>query len=208
MEVFTLNAQPRTSLGKSATKAIRNADRIPCVLYGGTEIQHFTLAPLEVRSIVYSPEFKVVEVNLDGQTHRCILKDVQFHPVTERILHMDFLRLIENHPVKIEVPVSFEGVAQGLKSGGKLLKKMRKVKIKALPHHLVDKMVLDTTNLGLGQSQRIKDLKPAEGVEVLNSANIPIATIEIPRALRGAGATAIATEEPPAEEAAAEPAAE
>ncbi|MBP7240212.1 MAG: 50S ribosomal protein L25 [Saprospiraceae bacterium] len=193
MEVMTLNASPRTALGKVSTKAIRKANRIPCVLYGGNELQHFTLAPLDLRSLVYSPEFKVVEINVDGNIHKCILKSVQYHPVTESIMHIDFLRLIDNHPIKIEVPISFEGIANGLKSGGKLIKKMRKVKIKTLPEHLVDKITLDITPMELGQSQRIKDLVLTEGIEVLNNENIPIATIDIPRALRGAAADDAAT---------------
>ena len=188
MEVLTLSATPRTDLGKTATRAVRNADRIPCVLYGGNEIQHFTLAPLDLRPLVYSPEFKVVEIQLNGTNHRCILKSVQFHPVTDKIMHIDFLRLMENHPVKIEVPIHFDGVAQGLKAGGKLIKRMRKVKVKTTPEHLIDRIVLDTTPMGLGQSQRIKDLQTAEGIEILNNSSIPIATIEIPRALRGAAA--------------------
>lgn len=188
MEVLTLNATPRTDLGKTATKAVRKEDRIPCVLYGGKEIQHFTLAPLDLRPLVYSPEFKVVEIQLAGQTHRCILKSVQFHPVNDKIMHIDFLRLMENHPVKIEVPISFDGVAQGLKAGGKLIKRMRKVKIKTTPEHLIDRIVLDTTPMGLGQSQRIRDLQVEDGIEILNNSSIPIATIEIPRALRGAAA--------------------
>jgi large subunit ribosomal protein L25 len=188
MEVMTLNASPRTGLGKAATKAIRKENRIPCVLYGGAEIQHFTLAPLELRPLIYSPEFKVVEINLDGQVHKCILKSVQFHPVTDSIMHIDFLRLIDDHPVKVEVPIAFDGVAQGIKAGGKLIKRMRKVQIKTIPQNLIDKVVLDTTPMALGQSQRIKDLMLGEGVEILNNENIPVATIDIPRALRGATA--------------------
>src|SRR4030095_15502889 len=163
---------------------VRRENRVPCVLYGGEEIQHFTLAPLDLRTLVYSPEFKIVEINLDGQVYKCILKHVQYHPVDERIMHIDFLRLIEDHPIKIEVPVSFQGLAVGLKSGGKLIKKMRSVKIKATPEHLIDKIVLDTTNMELGTSQRIKDLIVSDEVEILNSENIPVASIEIPRALR------------------------
>jgi len=188
MEVITLNGTARQNLGKTATKAVRNADLVPCVLYGGSEINHFTVEPLDLRPIIYTPEFKVIEIQLDGQTHRAILKDLQVHPVTERILHVDFLRLIDNHPVKVNVPVSFEGIAQGLKSGGKLIKKVRKVKIKALPNQLVDKVVLDTTEMGLGETQRIKDLRIPEGVEVLQNASIPLATIDVPRALRASAA--------------------
>lgn len=200
MEVFKLTAQPRTDLGKVATKAIRKEQRVPCVLYGGDEIQHFTLAPLDLRQLVYSPEFKVVEIDIDGTTHRCILKHVQYHPVDERILHMDFLRLIEDHPVKVNIPISFQGLAVGIKSGGKLIKKMRNVTIKTTPEHLIDKIILDTTPMTLGQSQRIKDLNEYEGVEILNNENIPIATIEIPRALRSAteDTTAAATTAAPA----------
>ena len=188
MEVMTLNASPRTGLGKAATKANRKENRIPCVLYGGSEIQHFTLAPLDLRPLIYSPEFKIVEINLEGQSHRCILKSAQFHPVTDSIMHIDFLRLIEDHPVKVEVPIAFDGVAQGIKAGGKLIKRMRKVQIKTVPKNLIDKVVLDTTPMALGQSQRIKDLMLGEGVQILNNENIPVATIDIPRALRGAAA--------------------
>lgn len=190
MEVFKLTAQPRNGLGKVATKAIRKEQRVPCVLYGGDEIQHFTLAPLDLRELVYSPEFKVVEIDIDGTSHRCILKHVQYHPVDERILHMDFLRLIEDHPIKVNIPISFQGLAVGIKSGGKLIKKMRNVTIKTTPDNLIDKIILDTTPMTLGQSQRIKDLNEYKGVEILNNENIPIATIEIPRALRST------TEEP------------
>lgn len=203
MEVLTLNAAPRTNLGKTATKAIRKDNRIPCVLYGGNEIQHFTLAPLDLRPLIYSPEFKIVEINLNGENHRCILKSAQFHPVTDNIMHIDFLRLIENHPVKVDVPISFEGIAQGLKAGGKLIKKMRKVTIKTIPQQLIDRAVLDTTTMGLGQSQRVKDLITGEGIQILNNENIPVATIDIPRALRGAGAEDAAGATPGAKTAAA-----
>lgn len=206
MEVFKLQAQPRKGLGKVATKAIRKENRVPCVLYGGTDIQHFTLAPLDLRTLVYSPEFKVVEVDLDGTLHKCILKDVQYHPVDERIMHIDFLRLEPEHPVKINIPISFQGVAVGIKSGGKLIKKMRNVTIKTTPEHLIDKIVLDTTPMELGQSQRIKDLTEYEGVEILNNENIPVATIEVPRALR-AGAEETAATPAAATPAAAAPAA-
>jgi|SRR5687767_186159 len=193
MEVFKLQAKPRTGLGKVSTKAVRKEKLVPCVLYGGEEIQHFTVAPLDLRTLVYSPKFQLVEVDLDGTLHRCILKHVQYHPVDERILHIDFLRLIEEHPVKVNIPISFEGVAVGIKSGGKLIKKMRNVTIKATPENLIDRIVLDTSPMTLGQSQRIKDLVEYEGVEVLNNENIPVATIDIPRALRSGTADEPAT---------------
>ena len=185
MEVLTLNATPRKNLGKAATKAVRNADLIPCVLYGGEENKHFTLVPLDLRPLIFTPEFKVVEINLEGETHRCIIKSAQFHPVTDQILHIDFLRLIDNHKVKVDIPISFEGIAVGIKEGGKLMKKMRKVSIKTVPENLIDKIVLDTTAMKLGESLRVKDLQVSEEIEILNNMNIPVASIEIPRALRG-----------------------
>lgn len=203
MEVLTLNATPRTDLGKTATKAVRKDNKIPCVLYGGKEIQHFTLAPLDLRPLIYSPDFKIVEIDLNGAKHKCILKSVQFHPVTDSIMHIDFLRLIDNHPVKVDVPISFEGIAQGLKAGGKLIKKMRKVTIKTTPQNLIDRVVLDTTPMGLGQSQRIKDLVSGNGVDILNNVNIPVATIDIPRALRGAATDDAAAGSTPAAKTAA-----
>ncbi len=188
MEVLTLNATPRKTLGKVSTKAVRKAELVPCVLYGGDNNLHFTVVPLDLRDLIYSPEFKVVEINLEGEKHRCIIKSAQFHPVTDKVLHIDFLRLIDNHTVKVDIPISFEGVAVGIKEGGKLMKKLRKVSIKTVPEKLIDKIVLNTTKMKLGESLRIKDLDLSDGVVVLNNGNIPIATIEIPRALRG-GAT-------------------
>jgi len=207
MEVMTLQAKPRKGLGKVATKAVRKENLIPCVLYGGDEIQHFTLAPLDLRTLVYSPEFKIVEINLDGTIHKCILKNVQYHPVDERILHIDFLRLIEEHPIKIDVPISFQGLAVGLKSGGKLIKRMRTVTVKTTPEYLIDKIVLDTTSMELGQSSRIKDLVLSEGIEILNNENIPVASIDIPRALRTGTEDTAAAAVTPVAGAAATPAA-
>jgi large subunit ribosomal protein L25 len=210
MEVMSLNATLRTTSGKTGAKATRKENRVPCVLYGGNEVQHFSLAPLDLRTLVYTPQFKIVEINLEGKAHRCILKNVQYHPVTDQIYHMDFLRLIEDHPIKIEIPVSFEGVAIGIKSGGKLIKKMRKVKIKTMPEHLIDKVVLDTTNMALGTTQRIKDLIISDKIEILNTEDIPGASIEIPRAVRtadevtpAAGAPAAAAATTPAAKGAA-----
>jgi len=203
MEVMSLNATPRTTSGKTGAKATRKENRVPCVLYGGDEVLHFSLAPLDLRTLVYTPQFKIVEINLDGKAHRCILKNVQYHPVTDQIYHMDFLRLIEDHPIKIEIPISFEGVAIGLKSGGKLIKKMRKVKIKTVPEHLIDKIVLDTTNMALGTTQRIKDLIISDKIEILNNENIPVASIDIPRALRTADEVTPAAGAPAAAAAAA-----
>lgn len=186
MQVITINGQIRKDLGKKGAKAVRDQEQIPCVLYGGDEVVHFSTTPADVRHLIYSADFKIAEVVVDGKPFKCILKDKQFHPVTDAILHLDFLRLVDNQPVKVEVPLRFKGTAAGVKAGGKLLQKLRTVKIKTIPQKLVDEINLDVSHLELGQSVRVRDIAAIEGVEILNSPSIPVATIEIPRALRSA----------------------
>ena len=188
MKVVSLNGEPRKELGKKGSKAIRNAGLIPSVLYGGDEPIHFSIGPKEVKNIIYTPEFKVADITIDGNTYRAILKDVQYHPVTDAIRHLDFLQLAEGKSVKLEVPVKFVGSAPGVKVGGKLQQALRRVKIKTTLENIVDQVTLDVSDLELGQAIRIKDIQPQEGVEILNSPGIPVATIETPRALKSATA--------------------
>lgn len=192
MQVVNIKGELRTALGKKGAKATRNQGLIPCVLYGGDEVVHFSTTYNEVRHLIYTPDFKVAEVEVDGKPFRCIVKDKQFHPVNEQILHLDFLRLAEGHPVKLEVPVRFKGVSPGVKSGGKLIQKVRSLKIKALPENIIDEVIVDISTLELGQSIRIRDIKLGDSVEVLNAPGIPVATIEVPRALRSAQQAAAA----------------
>ncbi len=194
MQVITIKGESRNELGKKGANSTRKQGLIPCVMYGLNEVIHFSTTPNEVRHLVYSPDFKIAQVEVDGKNFKCILKDKQFNPVTDSIMHLDFLMLVEGRPVKVEVPVRFKGTSPGVKSGGKLLQKVRKVKIKATPEQLVDELMVDISHLELGQSIRIRDVKAGEGVEVLNSPGTPIATVEIPRALRSAQQAAAAEE--------------
>jgi len=202
MITVAVNGTPRTGTGKKATKADRNSGVVPCVIYGGNEAKHFTTGVKAVRGLIYTADFKVAELNIDGSTHRAIVKNVQFHPVTEAIQHIDFLELVEGKPVKVELPVEFIGTSPGVKSGGKLLQNMRRVKVKALPEKLVDVLTLDISEMELGQSIRVRDIKPVEGIEVMVTGATPVAIVEIPRALRSA--TTAAEGEAGAEDAAAE----
>jgi large subunit ribosomal protein L25 len=190
MKTLAINAEKRAEIGKSAAKAVRVKGLVPCVMYSGTDSVSFAAHPKELRDIIYTPDFKIAEVNIDGTHSRCILKAVQFHPVTDAVIHVDFLKLTPGQAIKAEVPVRFSGTSQGVKEGGKLQQTLRKVKIKATPEALVDEITMDITPLKLGQSIRVRDILPIEGVEILNSPGIPVATIEIPRALRSAGAKA------------------
>ncbi len=205
MQTVTINGEVRKELGKKATTRARKEGKIPCVLYGKDEVVHFSTEFKDVKSLIYTPDFKLAEVKLGGETYRCILKDVQFHPVNDEILHIDFLKLIAGHPVKVEVPVRFTGTSPGVKAGGKLIRQVRRIKIKTVPEKLVDEMVLDISSLEMGQSIRVRDIQGLEGVEIINSPSIPVALVEVPRAMRSATSAkekeaAAATAAPVAEE--------
>lgn len=190
MEVVTVQGEVRDNLGKRSTKDVRIGGLVPGVIYGVGEAIHFTTVAKNVKDLIYSANFKLAEVEVGGKTYRCILKDMQFHPVTEQLLHLDFLQLEEGQSVRIEVPIRFVGVSPGVKSGGKLQQNLRRVKIKTTPEHLVDEMIADISKLKMGQSVRVKDLKEVKGVEVINSSGIPVATVVVPRAMRSAASGA------------------
>lgn len=190
MEIIAINGQPRTDLGKKGAKAVRNGELIPCVLYGAGVSEHFSTEVSSVRHLIYTPDFKVAEITVEGKKHRCIVKAVQYHPVSEKIMHIDFLSLVPGHPVKVEVPLRFTGSSIGVKGGGKLQQNVRRVKIKTMPEDLVSELKLDISNLDMGQSVRVRDIKAPQNVEILTAASTPVATIEIPRALRSAAAAA------------------
>jgi len=139
---------------------------------------------LDVRDLVYTHQFKTVELNLDGKETKAILKDVQFHPVTDSIIHLDFQELVPERKVKVSVPVSFTGSAPGVKDGGTMVALLRKISIKAAPQYLVDTIVGDISELKLGFSLAVKDLMIPEGIEVLENENTPVLFIETPRSLK------------------------
>lgn len=190
MENMVIPAQSRTVKGTKGAADVRREGRIPAVIYGEGEPQTISVTLHDVRHAIYTPEFHVVDVDVDGSKVRCILKDVQYHPVTDDVIHIDFLQLVPGRKVKVEVPVRFAGQSAGLKAGGKLMQKVRKIKIKAAPEDLVNELVLDVTDLTLGQSVRVRDIKVGEGVEILNSPGIPVASVEVPRALKSLEAEA------------------
>ena len=209
METVAISGNPRTDLGKKANKAIRKEGLVPCVIYGGDNVVHFTSTSKSFKSLIYTPEFKLAEVTIDGQAYNCILKDAQFHPVTDNIVHLDFLQLIPNKKVNVNIPVGFKGTSPGVKGGGTLIKKLRTVKIKTTPEHVVNMLFTDISTLELGDSVRVKDVEISEHMEIMNPAATPVASVEVPRALRSAedeGAAAEGAAE--AAEGAAEAAAE
>ncbi len=194
MENITVGANAREVTGTKGAEDLRREGRIPAIIYGGKEPTPVSVTLHDIRHAIYTPNFHTLSIDLDGEQITCILKDVQFHPITDAVIHVDFLRLEEGKKVKVEVPLHLTGIAAGIKTGGKLTQKLRRVLIKATPEHLVDALTLDVTELTLGHSMRIRDIVPGEGIEILNSPSIPVAGVEIPRALKSAEAEAAVPE--------------
>lgn len=188
MEKITVAGEAREQLGSKYAKHLRKEGKVPCVLYSSTENKHFVIDPRDIRDLIYTPSFRTAEIQLGSAKYTAIVKDVQYHPLTDEILHIDFLQLEDNRPVKVNVPVAFKGVSPGVKAGGKLQKSMQTVKVKTTPEKMVDLLYLDISNLGLGQAIRVRDIEPIEGIEIITAPATPVAIVEIPRALRSAAA--------------------
>jgi len=190
METVAISGNVRTGVGKRATKALRADGLVPCVVYGGDKVVHFSCPAKAFKPLIYTPDFKLAEINVDGESFNCILKDAQFHPVTDEIVHLDFLQLVPNKSVKVNIPVGFKGVSPGVKAGGKLVQKLRSIKIKTTPEKIVNKLFVDISGVTLGNSVRVRDVEIGDGMEVMNPGATPVASVEIPRALRSAEAAA------------------
>ncbi|MFZ4726429.1 MAG: 50S ribosomal protein L25/general stress protein Ctc [Paludibacter sp.] len=189
MKTFELNGTVRTDLGKKATKAERVAENVPCVLYGVTDNVHFIATKSDLRKLIYSPEVFVVDLTIDGKKSKAIMKALQFHPVTDNVLHIDFYQITETKPVVVELPVKLEGLAEGVKAGGKLALEMRKLKVKGIYTQIPENIVIDVTELGLGKSIQVAKVA-VDKLEILNAKNAVVAQVKLTRAARGAAATA------------------
>ena len=218
MKTFQLSAKPRTALGKKATQALRNEGLIPVVLNGGAVIDlpytgtlregekivtideargkglittDLVVANDAVRKLVYTPDIFAIELDIDGEKRTAVLKDIQFHPVKDSILHIDLLEVKEDKPVVIEVPVKLEGHAEGVKAGGKLSLSMKKLRVKALYTAIPERLVINVDNLGLGKTMQVGDIH-IDGLELVNAKNAVVCAVQLTRAARGAAAAAAA----------------
>ena len=159
MKSITINGSQRESVGKKSTKALRNAGQVPCVLYGGDKPVHFSAPELAFSKLVYTPNAHTVVINLDnGEVLNAVLQDIQFHPVTDRILHVDFYQLFEDKEIALNIPVNLVGNSKGVKNGGVLRRNNRKLRIKALPANLPDFIEIDITPLKIGDKVAVGDL--------------------------------------------------
>jgi large subunit ribosomal protein L25 len=183
MKTITIEGQIRTEFGKTATRQLRSEEKVPGVIYGGAKEVNFSAPLTSFKTLVYTPDFQLAEIKVDGNSYRCILKDLQFDKVSDRLIHADFLELVEDRKVVATIPLKFTGAAKGVKDGGKLITKMKSLKIKTLPKYLRENIEVDLTELELNGNVRVQDVK-AENYEILNSPRIPIASIVLTRQLK------------------------
>ena len=181
MKSITINGSKRESVGKVATKALRNAGEVPCVLYGGDQPVHFSATELAFSQLVYTPNAHTVVIALDnGETLNAVLQDIQFHPVTDRILHVDFYQLFEDKEIAMNIPVRLNGNSKGVKNGGVLRKNNRKLRVKALPTNLPDTIEIDITPLKIGGKVYVGDLDQ-ENYRFLHTDNTVVCQVKTAR---------------------------
>lgn len=183
MKTITIEGQLRSELGKKATRQLRSEGQVPGVIYGGPQSVSFSAPEAAFNNLVYTSEFQLAEVKIGDKAYRCVLKDLQFHPVTDQLIHIDLLELVEDKKVTVTLPIKFEGLPQGVKDGGRLVVKMKSLKVKALPRHLLEQIEVNVDHLELNKNIRVQDVK-VENFEILNSPRIPIASVVTTRALR------------------------
>jgi len=189
MKTFELVGTVRADLGKKASKADRVSESVPCVLYGVGDNVHFTATASDLRKLIYSPDVFVVNLDVDGKKCKSIMKALQFHPVTDKVIHIDFLQITETKPIVVELPVKLQGLAEGVKAGGKLSLEMRKLKVKGLYTLIPEFISIDVTSLGLGKTIQVAKVA-VENLELLNAKNAVVAQVKLTRAARGAAAVA------------------
>ncbi|HEY4107458.1 50S ribosomal protein L25 [Puia sp.] len=206
MKTITIEGQLRTEIGKQATRQLRSEEKVPGVIYGGAKEVNFSAPLTSFKTLVYTPDFQLAEIKVDGKSYKCILKDLQFDKVTDFLIHADFLELVEDKKVIATIPIKFTGAAKGVKDGGKLITKMKALKIKTLPKYLKENIEVDLTELELNGNVRVEDVK-ADNYEILNSPRIPIASIVLTRQLKQEEAATTAPAAAGAKPAAAAPAA-
>lgn len=187
MKTIQIAAVKRDVYGKKASKAVRREGMVPCAIYGGEETVHFSVDVKALKPLIYSPNSYIVEFDIEGKKEIGVMREVQFHPVREQILHIDFYRVQEGKPVAIDVPVHLTGNSEGVKAGGKLVLSKRKIRVSGMIENLPDELVIDITSLGVGKSIFVGDLQ-YENLTMLTPATTAVCAVRVTRASRGAAA--------------------
>ena len=204
MKSLAITGARRAAQSKQETKALRAQGKVPCVLYGGKEQVHFSVPALSLKNLVYTPDVYLVDIDIEGTPHRAVMKELQFHAVNDRLLHIDFMEVQDDKKVIVDIPVRVKGTAAGVRAGGQMLHKMRKLKVSALPKDLPDQFELQVDDMEIGQTIRVRDMK-LDGVTFLDIPAAAIVAVKTARAVVEETPVAVATTEgaAPAEGAAA-----
>lgn len=196
MKQIAISGTARTDLGKKASREIRRNGNIPCVIYGEKkdangmpEAVHFTVSEKEINKIVYTPHIYLIDINIDGTDHKAVIKEIQFHPVKDTVLHVDFYEVNAEKPIVMAVPIAPKGLAEGVRAGGRLNAMVRKLKVRAPYAAIPEKLEIDVTNLGLGKSIKAGSLH-FDGLELVTPKEVVVLTVKMTRAARGAAAAA------------------
>ncbi|MBB1193232.1 50S ribosomal protein L25 [Flavobacterium sp. SOK18b] len=198
MKSITIKGSERESVGKVATKALRNAGLVPCVLYGGNQAVHFSAEVMAFKNLIYTPNAHTVEIDLgNGKSYNAVLQDIQVHPVSDKILHIDFFQIFEDKEITIEVPVKIVGKSKGVMAGGDLRMNNRKLKVRALPKNLPDFVEADITPLDMGNKLYVTKV-PAENFKIMHPDNTVICQVKISRAAMKAAQEAAKAAKAPA----------
>jgi large subunit ribosomal protein L25 len=189
MVTVSIPTEKRSGVGTKESKLDRSNGLIPAVIYGNKmEPIHIRLKLNDIKNVIYTPDFKIAEINVEGKVYRCIVKSTQFHAVNDSLIHLDFLALQDGQKIKVEVPIKFSGTSPGVKVGGRLVQQVRKIKLKLFPEDLIDQVTVDISGLELGGVLRVKSIELPSTIEIMANQATPIANIEIPRALKSAAA--------------------
>lgn len=192
MKEINVKGSLRTDLGKKAAKMIRKANAVPCNLYGEAKDENgnpvalsFTATNDELRNLIYSPDIYAVNLDIDGKQYKAILKELQFHPVKDNVLHVDFYEINETKPIIMEVPIKLNGLAEGVKAGGRLAASVRKLKVKAAYTSIPERLDIDVTNLGLGKTIKVGELS-FDGLELITNSQVVVCQVKMTRSARSA----------------------
>ena len=188
MKTFELVGTPRSEYGKKAAKTFRKENLVPCNLYGNGENVTFTVTVDDVRKLIYCPDTMAVALTIGETKKMAVVKELQFHPVTEQLFHIDFLEVTEEKPVTVAIPVQLQGHAEGVKAGGKLQLEMKKLKVNGIYTQIPNRVEIDVTNLGLGKKLYVEAVTMPEGLKLMNPADACVARVKATRASQQAAA--------------------
>ena len=189
MKNLQLNGTLRSEFGKKASKSIRKNGDVPCVLYGGSEVIHFQVKDNDVNALIYTPDIFTIELDIEGKKYIAILQESQFHPVSDKVLHLDFIEISDTKPILMDVPVRLNGLSQGVKDGGKISQDLRKIKVKGLYKDIPEVLNIDVTNLGLGKTLQVGQLH-FDNLEMVTSKQVVVCGVKLTRVARGLAAAA------------------